>query len=194
MARVIDLKVEKEETKEPVKAVEQKEVKVATPAPPADEERSSFRTLRWIAPSVYRRSGLWAPYVFAVLLAILAVLAIVVQHNLILTILLALMAIMVVVHVRRPVSTLAVEISPINITIQDRSIPYDQIKSFWIQFEPQYDIRELSLQFKRWYLPYTKIQIADADPVQIRSILVQFIPEVEHEETLVNSLVRRLGL
>lgn len=188
MARVIDLKSPKKE--EPIAHPVVRDQQVLTDS----GQKLPYQTLRWIAPDAYRREGAREPYIFAGILVLLALGAIFLQHDVILTVLLALMAVMVIVHVRKAPAPLQVEVSPLSIRLSGRTIGYDELKSFWVQYEPQYDIRELSLHFKKWYLPYMKIQIMDQDPVQIRAILIQFIPEVEHEETMVHSLVRRIGL
>ena len=191
MAHTIDLrKKESPPEKPPMPALTTKS------APPAVKQPASlpYHTVHWLAPDAYRRENTKAPYVFAALLGIIAILFAIFQNDLTRPILFGLLAIMVVVHVRRKISTVAVEISPLSIKIGEKNYPHETIKSFWIQYEPEYHMRELSLQLKKWYQPYVKIQIGDQDPVQIRAILVEFIPEEEHEETLVQSLTRRLGL
>ncbi len=71
---------------------------------------------------------------------------------------------------------------------------YGELKSFWIEYDPTLGIKELSLQTKKWYLPYVKIPIDEQNPVQLRLILLEFLPEVEHKDTLVEILARKLGL
>ncbi len=153
-----------------------------------------YETLRWIAPASYRQGSTIAPYIVAVLLAVGAILIGIFQRDTTTAILFGFLAVMTVVHIRRPVPLVEVEVSPLSIKVSEHTYRYEEIKSFWIQYEPEFDIRELSLHLKKWYQPYVKVQIEDQDPVQIRAILLEFIPEVEHEETLVHSLTRRLGL
>ncbi|MEK7582957.1 MAG: hypothetical protein AAB483_00940 [Patescibacteria group bacterium] len=196
MARVIDLR--KQQTQEPEPVV----VESAIPHPVVQEQKLltdsgealPYHTLVWTAPATYRRHGLRAPYVFAALLAVAAVLIAIFQQDVTTVILFALLAIMTVVHVRRPVPLVEIEVSPLRLNVGDHSYRYEQIKSFWVHYEPEYDIRELSLHLKKWHHPYVKIQIEDQDPVQIRAILLEFIPEEEHEETFIHTLTRRLGL
>ncbi len=60
--------------------------------------------------------------------------------------------------------------------------------------DPALDIKELSLQLKKWYRAYVKIPIYEQNPVQLRLILLSFLPEVEHKDTLADTVSRRLGI
>lgn len=190
MARVIDLKKKIQEPSPVIEHPVVKKQEIITDS----GEKLPYQTLHWIAPNSYRPQDTRIPHIFAGLLIVAGVLVGIFQHDVILTVLLVLMGVMVVVFRRQPISQVNVEVSPLAVKVGSKGYAYDQIKSFWLHYEPQYDIRELSLQLKQWYAPYVKIQIGDQDPVQMRAILIQFIPEVEHQETLVHTLVRKLGL
>lgn len=157
-------------------------------------ETLPYATLRWTAPSHAPLHSAKVPLTLAALLGVGAILIALFQQEYVTAGLFGLLAIMTVVHVRRGVSYHEVELSPLNIRIDDRSYGFHSIKSFWVHYEPEYGVRELSLHLKKWHSPYVKIQIADQDPVQIRAILLEFIPEEEHEETFAHTLARRLGL
>src|SRR3989344_4414815 len=85
------------------------------------------------------------PYVIAALLGAGAILIGFFQRDVTTAILFGFLAIMTVVHVRRPVPLVEIELSPLNIKISDQTYRYEEIKSFWVHYEPEYDIRELSL-------------------------------------------------
>jgi hypothetical protein len=85
-------------------------------------------------------------------------------------------------------------ISPIEIHVGPTVYHIREIQSFWIQYEPHLGIMELSLHLKRTFAPYVKIHLGDQDPVQIRSLLIEFIPEEVHEETIIDLLGRWIGL
>lgn len=61
---------------------------------------------------------------------------------------------------------------------------FDNLKSFWIFYEPHN--RALSLRSKSAFTPYIHIPIADEDPVKIREIIIDFIPEEKQQHTLVD--------
>jgi len=85
-------------------------------------------------------------------------------------------------------------ITPLEIHVGSKTYYLKDIKSFWIQYEPHLGIQELSLHLHRLTSSYVKIPLGDLDPVQIRSALIEFIPEEAHEETLVDLLSRLVGL
>jgi len=72
--------------------------------------------------------------------------------------------------------------------------PYENIKSFWIFYDPPYH-QELSLRVKAVATGgYVKVPLGDADPVKIRETLLKFIPEKRQEEGLADALTRIVGL
>lgn len=71
--------------------------------------------------------------------------------------------------------------------------PYENLKSFWIFYEPPYH-QELSIRSKKTFMNYIKIPLSDEDPVKIREILLEFLPERKQEEALVDTFARNIGL
>lgn len=70
---------------------------------------------------------------------------------------------------------------------------YKELKSFWIHYNPG-DIKELSLESRKWYLPHIKVSIVNKNPLDIRSLVINFIPEREHEHSIVDIIARKIGL
>ena len=86
------------------------------------------------------------------------------------------------------------EVGPMGVKIDDQIYKYTELKSFWINYEPEIGIKELSLQLKKRFNVYVKIPLYDQDPVQIRSALIDLVSEKEHEETMVDLISRKLGV
>jgi hypothetical protein len=63
---------------------------------------------------------------------------------------------------------------------------YDNINSFWIFYNPPLD-KKLSLHMKGRMVPFIHIPIHNQDPVKIREILTQFVPEVKQQKTLLDT-------
>jgi len=87
-----------------------------------------------------------------------------------------------------------------NVSIDQRGVAignaiyyYKDLKSFWINYDPS-SLKELSLESKRWYLPYVTISIENNNPLLVRSLLISFLPEREHEHSLVDIIARKIGL
>jgi len=70
---------------------------------------------------------------------------------------------------------------------------YKELKSFWIDYNPN-GSKELSLETRKWYLPYIKISIEEENPVGLRSFMIDFVPEKMHEPSLIDFISRKIGL
>ena len=86
-----------------------------------------------------------------------------------------------------------ITINQVGIEIGEIIYYYKDLKSFWINYEPG-SFKELSLESRKWYLPYVKVSIDNKNPLVIRSLLINFLAEKEHEHSLVDIIARRIGL
>ena len=71
--------------------------------------------------------------------------------------------------------------------------PYENLRSFWIFYDPPYH-QELSIRSRKSLVNYIKIPLGEEDPVKIRKLLLQFLPEKKEEEALSDVLGRVIGL
>ncbi len=95
-------------------------------------------------------------------------------------------------------STRRPEISRIHIdqggvAIGNAMYYYKDLRSFWIHYNPG-ELKELSLEAKKWYMPYVTVSIENKNPLLIRSLLINFLPEKEHEHSLIDIIAKRMGL
>lgn len=70
---------------------------------------------------------------------------------------------------------------------------FDNLKSFWIYYDPPHE-KILSLRSKSTFTPFIHIPIEDEDPVHIRKILIDFIPEMKQQHNIVDSIERFLHM
>jgi hypothetical protein len=70
---------------------------------------------------------------------------------------------------------------------------FDNLESFWIFYSPE-DIKVISLRTKSHMVPHVHIPIHNEDPVKIREILLERIPEEKQEQGLVETLERLLRI
>ena len=80
-----------------------------------------------------------------------------------------------------------------GIHIDENSFSYQELKSFWIAYDPGEE-KELSIEPQKWYLPYVKLGLENQNPLEIRAHLINFIPEREHQKTLADLINKELGL
>ena len=70
---------------------------------------------------------------------------------------------------------------------------FRDLLAFNIVYEPG-EVKTVILRSKRTFAPFIHMEIGDADPVAIRDILLEFLPEdQEMQEPLVDIAARRLG-
>lgn len=182
MAKTIDLR---KKTQPESDALHDKAVESQTPG---------VDLIAWTGPLIRHSPNMKAIWLTVVVIWLIAVAVQVFQKNIVTTIFFSLLGLMILIQAKKKPYVAKMEFSPLGIKIGGQSHTYRELKSFWLDYQPSQQIKEISLHFKKWYLPYIKIPIGDQNPVQLRSFLIQFIPEVEHEETLADVLGRRLGL
>jgi c-di-AMP phosphodiesterase-like protein len=85
------------------------------------------------------------------------------------------------------------ELGPLGITADTISYRYNDLRSFWIEYQPGY-LKELSFQSKKWYHSYIKIPLNQENPLEIREFLLAFLPEERHEDTIIEIISRKLGI
>lgn len=92
----------------------------------------------------------------------------------------------------RPPRIVAFTLSVEGVRIENRVYPYESVKSFWIFYHPPH-VKELSVESQKLIMPHIKIPLGDANPTEIRTYLLQFLPEHQQEESLIDTGARFLG-
>ncbi len=68
---------------------------------------------------------------------------------------------------------------------------YENINSFWIFYEPQHT-KLISLNTKASMFPFVHIPLADEDPVKIREIILEYVPELKQEPSMIDTIEKVL--
>ena len=76
-----------------------------------------------------------------------------------------------------------------SLEVDDTIYPFKELVSFWIFYEPP-NFKVISLKHKKPYLPYIQIPLGDADPMEVRRILLKYLPEEEQDEPFSDKLAR----
>jgi hypothetical protein len=66
---------------------------------------------------------------------------------------------------------------------QNRLYEFSILENFWIFYQPG-GTKELSLKSQKPFLPYINLPLGSTDPVKIRRILLNHLPEKQHEKGL----------
>ncbi len=164
------------------------------PPPPQVILEPKTQALSWSGPLYAHRPNTKIIAVVSLVLFAIAALMQIFQKNIITTIFFGLLGVVLLIRASKKPEVVDFEISPLGVKVGERLYGFREIKSFWIEYDPTLDIKELSLQLKKWYRAYIKIPIYDQNPVQLRLILLAFLPEAEHEDTLADMVSRKLGI
>lgn len=208
MSRTVDLRKKAEPSPQPrteekkeatpviekVSLIEQepkKELPPATPTVnPLPEKANRFE---WEAPSFYYNPQ--KRYLALVIIALLAGAGAMLFYRMdtLTAIFLILSSLVLILYANKKPTISKVVINQAGVIIDDHAYYYKELKSFWLDYDP-HGPKELSLEAKKWYMPYVKVSIENQNPAELRSLMINFIAEKEHEKSLVDLISRKMGL
>ncbi|PIV10384.1 MAG: hypothetical protein COS49_00800 [Candidatus Portnoybacteria bacterium CG03_land_8_20_14_0_80_41_10] len=147
--------------------------------------------LEWTAPEFeyYRKDKSWL--VIAGLIAAGLFLWALLTKNIIFALLIGLSYFTVITYGLKKPASVKLAVTAKGIKINQALYEFDNLKSFWIFYQPP-QIREISLRSKKTIMPYIKIPLGEQNPVEIRKILLKYLPERRHKESLIDNLSRSL--
>jgi len=156
-------------------------------------ERTQGELVSWIGVDASSREKTTEWYVVLAIFVVAFVFIGVIFSNFLLS-LLAIMsgAALTLVGSRKPFEVHAT-ITAEGIIVEDTLHRYEDLKSFWIFYEPPY-VKELSLTSKRAFATHVRIPLGDINPALIHETLIPFLKEVREEESFADIVARRIGL
>ena len=136
----------------------------------------------------YPKSAYWMA-IFALIVIILLATSIFWLKNYFFSLLILGAAALIYTFANKKPKKITFRINENGIEADHSFFPYKNIKSFWIFYHPP-EIKEISIKTKALINPEIKIPLGDQDLVQIRHFLLKYLPEEEHEESLLEILLR----
>ncbi len=164
---------------------------------PAEEkmipEHSTDVLAHWKAPEFeeYERDRKWYIWITVILGAI--VVWALYSDSLIMAITFILIGMVGYIYIQKEPRILDFILTYDGVVAGKEMYDFDNIESFWIFYEPPH-MKILSLKNKSYLLPYVHIPIHEEDPVHIREILLDFLPEKKQEEGMMEVMERLLRL
>jgi hypothetical protein len=79
-----------------------------------------------------------------------------------------------------------------GVQIEKRLFPYENLKSFWIHYEPPYQ-KLLTIEPKKFLMARLSIPLGDINPNTVRDHLLKFLKEERTEESFIQTLIRLAG-
>jgi len=149
--------------------------------------------ISWEAPSFYYNPQ--KRYLSLVTMALMAgaMALLIFKYDTLTSIFLILASVVLLLYSKQKPTISKIVVDQSGILVDDIMYYYKDLKSFWVEYNPG-GPKELSLESTMWYMPYVKVLLNEQNPTEIRSLIINFLPEKEHENSLVDHIGRRLGL
>jgi len=154
---------------------------------------SETTIFEWQAPDhIYRPKTVRWYIVFAAVCTAIVCLFITVA-NFTAAVAVAILSAMVYYVVQKKPRAVRYRILGSGIAVDNLLYPYPELESFNIVYQPG-EVKSAIIRTKRRLSPFLHLEIGDADPVEVRDVLLEYVPEDQNlEEPLVDILARRLG-
>ena len=192
--RTIDLrnkKIHQPTAEKPTKKAEA--FPVSQTVPESTGPAKSPLCFEWEAPSFYYNPQ--KKYLALVVIALVAGAAALLFYDkdVLLAIFLMLSSLVLVLYANKKPDISKITIDQVGVSINENKYYYKELRSFWMDYNPG-GLKELSLESRKWYMPHIKVSIEKEDPIELRSLMINFVPEKVHEQSLVDHIARKLGL
>jgi len=191
MDKVINLR--KKEVPEPEKKkIEQIQPQTIEPEyMPEEEYFDSPETLAWQIKNDIKKQPSW---LLAGSLFGGALLVFLFASNPLFALLLAFFGVLVIIESKKEKApTSVVALSETGVHLDDDHHAYHTLHSFWIDYEPG-GKKELTVRTRKLLTPVISIPLEETDPLEVRAYMVSYLPEKEHEASLIEAVLRRFGL
>lgn len=148
---------------------------------------------QWQAPEfeVYEKSDRWY-FLAGTFLAIIVIYAMS-TNGPIMAITFILIGIVGYIHLQRDPRNITFTITSEGVIANKDMYLFENINSFWIFYDPHH-LKTISLHTKASMLPYVHVPLEDEDPVRIREILLDYVPEIKQEPSLVDTIEKVLHI
>lgn len=163
--------------------MDQSQIKNPTPKSPA---------LSWQAPEFqeYQKHPLW----FAAVAVITAGLVLygIFTKSWTMAVVFGLAGLMAVVYAAQKPNTITITLSGLGVQIGKDMFAYRDLVKFWILYTPP-DVKALYVESKSSFNRVIKIELADQDPISVRTYLKEYLVEdLEQQESLADIIARKL--
>lgn len=148
--------------------------------------------ISWIAPEFihYPKSRLW--FLAVSIIGLGLAVYFLVRKDFLTAVLFILLLLVVLFFAKSPAKQLRIHLDHSGIKINNLKLPYQQVKSFWIVYEPP-EVKTINFETSAYLNRFVTLQLDTQDPMKIRSFLLQYLSEdLEKGELLADKLSRNL--
>lgn len=152
-----------------------------------------IKRLSWIAPEyeVYEKSTLWY-FSFGIILLAIVVYAMITESP-IMAITFILIGMVGYIFLQKEPRDIEFVVNYEGVRAGRELYDYENIESFWINYDPPHT-KTLTLHTNAAMMPFVHIPIGNNDPVKLREVLIDFVPEVKQDPSFMDALERFLHI
>lgn len=149
--------------------------------------------LRWQAREfeTYERSQQWYGIVALVLIAIIGYA--VYMNSPVVAIVFILIGMLGYIHLNKDPRVLDFAITDEGMIAGKELYEFENMHSFWIFYDPPHE-KIISFHSKSYLLPFVHIPLDNEDPLKIREILLEYLPEIKQKPGFADTLERFLRI
>ncbi|MBU1149219.1 hypothetical protein KKI23_03960 [Patescibacteria group bacterium] len=138
----------------------------------------------------YQRTTSWYVFFIAICIGLLAFA--IWDNNPLMAVMVVMVAFIIFMQNRRQANELDFQITEDGIVLDDKLYTYNQLKKFWIAYDPP-EVKELSLDFVSNLKPPLAIPLGNQNPIRIRELLLKNLEEdPEKQDQSFSNGVRRM--
>lgn len=145
--------------------------------------------MSWKTPEFiyYEKTSQW--YVIMGFIGIVLTLYAIFTKNLVMAITFGLIFIVIFIYAEKKPPILQYSLTPKGIKIQDRIYYFNYLESFWIFYNPL-ETKFISIKSKKTFMPFIRIPLGKTNPLEVRKILLKYLPEEEQQESVIDIIAR----
>lgn len=147
--------------------------------------------IKWTGPEHHHThktyEWYWAVAIIALTIAVLSF----IFGNSIFAVFIIVGAIALTLNAHRPPKEISIEINDRGVVIDKTLYPFLHLESFWV--DNDHNEPRLMIKSRKTFVPLISLIIRDIDDEEVRQVLLKYIAEVEHPETLGKRILEVLG-
>lgn len=148
-------------------------------------------TLKWRAPEYehHHKSRIWFIIMWVVFL--LLIFRAFLNKGFVEMVVWFLCAFILTIYASREPKTITFEIDAKGIRAGKHFYSFNEIDSFWIFYDPP-ETKNVSFILKHHLTSHLHIPLGETNPIEVRDILINILPEVEQKESLAETVLKAL--
>lgn len=158
----------------------------------AENKNESPKSIAWDAPEfVHYPKNIWW-YVFLIVVGLGFVIFFSFQKDFLTAGLFFLLLVIIIYYGKATPRLLHIEITTHGIKINDNRLSYQQIKSFWLVYDPP-TVKTLNFETTANFNRFLTLQLGEQNPLPVRELLLEYLAEdLDRGEQTVDKISRNL--